>query len=194
MSSKDKLIYTPVCYFDLKSGILCPRCEAKLRSGEITELDIEVAKLLVNLESRLTPLQKASFIKAVDAEEYIFVVVGRGDLARLSPIIGELRRILSDKLGKHAILLENQSDPRPLLEDLLSPLRIVGMNTVWIPDGTRELHIIVSGSKRNLPVSEKILHSIVEKLYGTSLRITFESPIVNRRSSRRRSPKTDRVR
>jgi len=188
------LIYTPVCYFDLKSGILCPRCEAKLRSGEITELDVEVAKLLVNLESRFTPLQKASFIKAVDTEGYIFVVVGRGDLARLSPIIGELRRILSDKLGKHTILLENQCDPRPLLEDLLSPLRIVGMNTVWIPDGTRELHIIVSGSRRNLPVSERILHSIVEKLYGTSLRLTFESPIVNRRSGRRRPAKTDRIR
>ncbi|MCS7112535.1 MAG: hypothetical protein RMJ00_06845 [Nitrososphaerota archaeon] len=194
MSSKDGLIYTPVCYFDLRSGILCPRCEAKLRSGEITELDVEVARLLVNLESRFPHLQKASFIKAVDAEEYVFVVVGRGDLAKLNPIIGDLRRILSDKLGKPTIMLENQSDPRPLLEDLLSPLRIVGMNTVWIPDGTREIHIIVSGSKRNLPVSEKILHSIVEKLYGTSLRLTFESSIVNRRGGSRRTPKTDRVR
>ncbi|MEM2739334.1 MAG: hypothetical protein QXQ29_00830 [Candidatus Bathyarchaeia archaeon] len=194
MSSKDKLIYTPVCYFDLKSGILCPRCEAKLRSGEITELDIEVARLLVNIESRFPHLQKASFIKAVDAEEYVFVVVGRGDLAKLNPIIGDLRRILSDKLGKPTIILENQSDPRPLLEDLISPLRIVGMNTVWIPDGTREIHIIVSGSRRNLPVSEKILHSVVEKLYGTSLRLTFESPIVNRRSGSRRTPRTGRIR
>lgn len=188
------MIYTPVCYFDLKSGILCPRCEAKLRSGEITELDIEVARLLVNIESRFPHLQKASFIKAVDAEEYVFVVVGRGDLAKLNPIIGDLRRILSDKLGKPTIILENQSDPRPLLEDLISPLRIVGMNTVWIPDGTREIHIIVSGSRRNLPVSEKILHSVVEKLYGTSLRLTFESPIVNRRSGSRRTPRTGRIR
>lgn len=194
MSSEDGLIYTPVCYFDLRSGILCPRCEAKLRSGEITELDVEVARLLVNLESRFPHLQKASFIKAVDAEEYVFVVVGRGDLAKLNPIIGDLRRILSDKLGKPTIMLENQSDPRPLLEDLLSPLRIIGMNTVWIPDGTREIHIIVSGSKRNLPVSEKILHSIVEKLYGTSLRLTFESSIVDRRSGSRRTPRTGRVR
>jgi len=190
MFSEDKLVYTPVCYFDLKSGILCPRCEAKLRSGEISELDIEVAKLLVNVESKFPQLQKASFIRAVDTGEHTIIVFGQGDLARLNPILGELRRVVSDKLGKPAIILENQSDPRMLIEDLLSPLRIVAMNTLWIPDGTRELHIIVSGSKRNLQISEKILHSIVEKLYGTSLRITFEPPIEQRRGVKRRIQKT----
>lgn len=194
MSSKDKLIYTPVCYFDLRSGILCPRCEAKLRSGEITKLDVEVARLLVNIESRLPQLQKASFIRAVDAEEYVFIVVGRGDLAKLNPIIGELRRILSDKLGKPVIIIENQTDLRLLLEDLLSPLRIVGMNTVWIPDGTREIHIIVSGSKHSLPISEKALHSVVEKFYGTSLRLTFESPATSRRGGSRKPNRTGKIR
>ncbi|MEM2704452.1 MAG: hypothetical protein QXR45_14985 [Candidatus Bathyarchaeia archaeon] len=40
-----------VCQFCLRSGILCSKCRAKIESGEVTKLDLEIACLLVSIEN-----------------------------------------------------------------------------------------------------------------------------------------------
>ena len=34
---------SPICSFDAKSGVLCRKCETKLKSGSITQDDVEAA-------------------------------------------------------------------------------------------------------------------------------------------------------
>jgi hypothetical protein len=34
----------------LKSGILCPKCSEKVKSGEITDSDLKIARVLLSLE------------------------------------------------------------------------------------------------------------------------------------------------
>lgn len=171
------MVDTPVCYFDLKTGILCPKCEAKLKRGEISELDVKVAQILVDLESKLHALHQVSFFKAIEAGDSVLVLMRKGDLAKLKPVLNELRRSLSERVGKSTIIAEKHSDMRAFFEDLLSPIQVVGMNTIWIPDGSREVHLILRGTRRSMKLSEETLRSVAEKLYGATLRISFEKPL-----------------
>ena len=53
----------PLCEECVKSGVLCEECSQKLESKEISELDIEVARLLYKLEKR-DLVRGASFERA----------------------------------------------------------------------------------------------------------------------------------
>ncbi|MDW8011079.1 MAG: hypothetical protein RMH84_05755, partial [Sulfolobales archaeon] len=52
----------------MKSGVLCPRCEALVSSGAVTELDLEVMRVLLKAES--TPdyrfLKDSEYVKSVN--------------------------------------------------------------------------------------------------------------------------------
>jgi len=54
-----------VCHFCLKSGILCSKCQAKLRLGEVTKTDLEIGRLLMSLEDTYPPLQDIYFYRAI---------------------------------------------------------------------------------------------------------------------------------
>jgi len=60
---------TELCSFCLKSGILCQKCSAKVKAGEISQLDLKIARLLLSLEDKYPSLQSLCFYKAVDVEK-----------------------------------------------------------------------------------------------------------------------------
>ena len=69
---------TELCSFCLKSGILCKKCSAKVKSGEISELDLKIARLLLSLERKYPSLQNICFYKAVGVGKTLAIMVGHG--------------------------------------------------------------------------------------------------------------------
>ena len=57
---------TELCNFCLKSGILCSKCQGKLKSGKVSEVDFTIARLLLSLEEKYPSLQEVRFHKAVE--------------------------------------------------------------------------------------------------------------------------------
>ena len=43
-----------LCSFCLKSGILCQKCSAKVKAGEITDLDLRIARLLLSVGGEIS--------------------------------------------------------------------------------------------------------------------------------------------
>ncbi|MBC7130435.1 hypothetical protein H5T51_04345 [Candidatus Bathyarchaeota archaeon] len=165
---------TVLCNFCLKSGILCPKCSDKVKSGEITKLDLEIARLLASLEEAYPALQNVYFYKAVEARKTLAVIVGRGDVPRLLGYGGKIIKALGKKTGKSIRVLEHGTDDRKFLEDLFAPLSIVTINTIWLPDGTTETRVILRrrGSKR-LPFDVDDLKEIARKVRNLTLRVEF---------------------
>ena len=165
---------TVLCSFCLKSGILCQKCLAKLRSGDVSELDLKTARLLLSLEKRYPSLQNVYFHKAIDAGGTLAIVVGRGDVARLLGYGGKIVRALGEKTGKSVQVLEYGVGDRKFLEDLFAPSGIVTINTIWLPDGTTETRVILRrrrGRQRRLDV--KALKEIARKVRNVTLRVEF---------------------
>ena len=163
-----------LCSFCLKSGILCQKCLAKVKSGEISELDLKIARLLMSLEEKYPSLQNVYFHKAIDADGTLAIVVGPGDVPRLLGHGGKIMHALGDETGKNIRILENGVDDRKFLEDLFAPMSIVTINTIWLPDGSMETRVILRrrhGGRQ--PFDLKPLKDIANKIRNITLRIEF---------------------
>ena len=90
-----------VCHFCLKSGILCSKCQSKLRQGEISQTDLEIGRLLLSLESSHPELQEINFHKAVETDGVLVLIVGKGDVAKLFSTGGKLLRTIGENRQEH---------------------------------------------------------------------------------------------
>jgi transcription antitermination factor NusA-like protein len=84
---------------------------------------------------------------------------------------------LGDTFGKRVKLISYGGDDREFLEDLFSPMSILTINTIWIPDGSQETKVILTGRQpRNMPVDLEKVKMIAHELKGMTLRVEFERP------------------
>jgi transcription antitermination factor NusA-like protein len=165
---------TELCSFCLKSGILCQKCSAKVKAGEISELDLRIARLLLSLEEKYPSLQNVCFYKAVGVEKTLAIIVGHGDVPRLLGYGGKIIKAIGDETNKSVRILEYGVDDRKFLEDLFIPLSILTINTIWLPDGSTETRVILK-KKRGAPppFDLKALKEIARKVRKMSIRVEF---------------------
>jgi len=167
-------VKTVLCSFCLKSGVLCQKCLGKLKSGEVSNLDLKIARLLLSLEDKYPSLQNVYFHKAVDVGKTLAIIVGPGDVSRLLSYGGKIIKALGEETGKKIRVLEYGVDDRKFLEDLFAPLSIVTINTIWLPDGTTETRVILRKRRgRRLPFDVKALKEIAHKVRNMTLRVEF---------------------
>ncbi|MEM3549476.1 MAG: hypothetical protein QXN87_02665 [Candidatus Bathyarchaeia archaeon] len=167
---------TVLCSFCLKSGILCKKCSERVKKGEITELDLKIARLLLSLEESYPSLQNVYFYKAFEAGKTLAIMVGKGDVPRLLGYGGKIIKALGEKTGRDVRVLEYGVDDRKFLEDLFAPLSIVTINTIWLPDGTTETRVILKKKGgRRLPFDVKAMTEIARKVRNMTLRVEFSN-------------------
>jgi transcription antitermination factor NusA-like protein len=167
-------VKTELCNFCLKSGILCSKCEGKLKSGKVSEVDFKIARLLLSLEEEYPSLQDVRFHKAVESERVLAILVNKGDVPRLLSHGRRIVKALGEKTGKTIRVLEYGVTERKFLEDLFMPLSILTINTIWLPDGTTETRVILKrGGRKRLPLNVKSSREIAQKLRGITLRVEY---------------------
>ena len=154
--------------------MLCQKCLGKLESGEVSELDLKIARLLLSLEEKYPSLQNVYFHRAVDAGRTLAIVVGLGDVPRLLGFGGKIIKALGEETGKRVRVLEYGVDDRKFLEDLFAPLGILTINTIWLPDGTTETRVILRKRRGSQPPFDvKALKEIASKVRNMTLRVEF---------------------
>jgi transcription antitermination factor NusA-like protein len=169
------MVKTILDAFCVKSGILCRRCEEKLEKGQITELDLKVIQRMVELEKEHPVLQDVTYHRSVEAGGMMAILVDRKDVPRLLGGGAKIVKDLGDTFGKRVKLISYGGDDREFLEDLFSPLSILTINTIWIPDGSTETKVILTGRQpRRMPVELDIVKTMAQELKGMTLRVEFE--------------------
>jgi len=163
---------TPFCIFCLKSGILCSRCQEKVDKGLFSELDIKVCKKFLELEERFQELKEVEFIKALKIKglTIILVKVPRGFPKR---VWFEISRILRREFGSVRII-EKGYDIKSMIEQLLAPVKILSIATVWFPDGSSELVVRISKHEsRRLSVNKEDLEKVISTFAQINARIEY---------------------
>lgn len=164
----------PFCNFCLQTGILCGKCQSLIDSGELTNVDITVAIELNKLEQRYNELKDVTFFRAVEVGSLIVVLVGESDLPTILGHRGRIIKELEKNLRKKIRVLETSSSTGKMVEDLLAPAEIAGINTIWLPDGTQVKKVRVRAQRGKLPASVDTLEDVVQKLTDEPIRIVFE--------------------
>ena len=160
----------------MKSGILCSRCEERVKKGQITKLDLETIKLLLELEKRFPDIENVRFHKSSEIGKLLAIQLDQADVEKITSGEAPILRTISERLGGKKILVVGYGgDDRRFLENLLAPLSILTINTVWLPDGSTETKVILQGRlPRHMPVDLESSKRIAEELRSMTLRIEFE--------------------
>jgi transcription antitermination factor NusA-like protein len=129
----------------------------------------------MNLEKNIPSLKDITFLRAIQANGLIVVLVSRGDTRRLRPVIRKIQRLAGGELDTEIRLVEESRNPQHILRDLIRPVRILGINTIWLPDNSFERKVRISSrDKSRIPLDIARLEEIVYELSGERIRIAID--------------------
>ncbi len=165
-------IHKEICEICLKSGVLCPACEEKIKNGIISALDIEVARILEKLKEKFKVLKSAEIIKVVGSENYVVILARKGDASKIIGKNGSVARALSKELGKQVKVVEYSEDMNTFINNLLFPASIETISIVYKKDGNKVLKIVVS-SKNSKKIDEGLIKQVSHSLFNCDAEVVM---------------------
>jgi transcription antitermination factor NusA-like protein len=92
--------------------------------------------------------------------------------------VGVNRRILrqlEDELHASVRIVEESRSAQHILGDLLHPVRILGVNTIWLPDNSFERKVRINPRDQSqIPIKLEQLEKLVYELSGERIRVGFD--------------------
>lgn len=163
----------PVCNFDLESDMLCTSCQAKLDNGEITAFDIELSKWLLQREKDHPNLENLTLLRATRIEGRLILVVkkkGKELLLAEETLVNEL----AEKFGE-VMVVEGPPKLRRVIQEFIHPASEVGVNSLYLPDGSKESIVMLRGEDRDrIQYSNDDLRVIVSAIMGESVLFEYQ--------------------
>jgi len=143
-----------------------------LDKGEVTEADVEVSKWFIDYEAKSPQLRDYVIHRTVKVPKMMIIMV-RGGANRA--LLTKVSKQLSDEKRTNVRIVEKTSSIKRLLEQIVTPARVMGANTVWLPDGSWESTIRMPRSDlRKMPLDPKSAEEAIKILAGEVIHIVFE--------------------
>ncbi|ODS37003.1 hypothetical protein BEH94_08115 [Candidatus Altiarchaeales archaeon WOR_SM1_SCG] len=159
----------PICDICAKTGVLCGACETKLDKGELTPLDVELSGILYNLGSG-----EIGFEKAIDTGDNVIIITQKEAVGKVIGKGGKNLKTLSKKLGKKVQVI-GTGKLAELIDDFMAPTRIIGVNTVYKPDGSTIQKVRISKMEKDkLNIEVGTMQNLIHSLTGDNVEIMFE--------------------
>lgn len=159
---------TPICSFDAKSGVLCRTCEAKLKSGSITQDDIYAAKKLISLADRSQEINKFTLIRGTRVSGD-FVLVLRGHDISVLRGNQELANRIEKEMGQKVWFVETEASDRRFIESLFHPVKVLSVNFFWLPEANKLTKVIVADDAKNVQFNLEKVQKIAKAVRGIEL-------------------------
>jgi hypothetical protein len=164
----------PICSFCAKTGTLCPEDSRKLKNEQISDLDIKTSVKLTKLAEKDKIIDKLTLVKSIESDGNIVLLVGSGNLKLLQSTPESINRI-NNVFDKRVWLFEADVTDRKLLEEAFYPLRILTVNEVWLPDGSKITKVILPYSRGiEEKMDEKSIKKVLKTLRGLDVLIEYE--------------------
>lgn len=165
---------TPICSFDAKSGMLCRTCEAKLKSGSITQDDIDAAKKLVNLADRNQEINKFTLVRGTRVNGD-FVLVLRGQDVSVLRGNQELTNKIEKEMGEKVWFVETEASDRRFIESLFHPIKVLSVNFFWLPEANKLTKVVVADDGKNTQLNLEKVQKIAKAVRNIELLIEFNN-------------------
>ncbi|OLS21970.1 MAG: hypothetical protein HeimC3_33160 [Candidatus Heimdallarchaeota archaeon LC_3] len=168
------MVKAPICSFCAKTGTLCSNCQARYHRGEISDIDIQSSKILAKLEKKFSNLSKSKLKQTISTEK-IVILVGDKKLKLAFDQYPDISNALEKELGKSIETVTLEGSIKETINGLFHPVEVLGVDQIFVPDGTKELKIRLKGDENMLPINESTLKLITEKITDSLVRIEFSS-------------------
>lgn len=131
-------------------------------------------KELLELEEHgLREIKDAHYVKSIMYKDMLVLVMkipGNSDA-----LLKKLSKELSESLKLRVKVIEHTNDIRRIVAQLLSPVRVLGVNMVWLPDGTQIYSVrVLRGDERLFPLDKNSLEELLHLITGEYFTIKLE--------------------
>jgi hypothetical protein len=147
----------PICIFDAKTGVLCSKCESRLKNGELSKSDVECSIKLIKLSHKNQDIDKLNLISSQKIDEDYVLILKDSNLSHINSNDKLINSVEKEFNGK-VWFVEANSSIRRFLENLFFPIRILKTNMIWLPDGNQVTQVTIESKDY-----EKFI-SIIEKI------------------------------
>jgi transcription antitermination factor NusA-like protein len=168
-----EILKTPICSFDAKTGILCSKCESKLKTGHLSIGDIEASIKLTRLAEKNNVIDKFTLVGAYKIEDKLILILPTADISTVRSD-NELLNKIKKEFNNNVWFVESGATERRFIENLIFPVKISSINLVWLPDGNKITKIIISNKKnQNKKVDTNIITKIAKEIKNIELLIEY---------------------
>jgi len=103
----------------------------------------------------------------------VIFIVGKGDKLRYN---GEILKFLRKKYDiSYLILVEKTKKIRQIVESLISPGKLIGLNEIFVPTGDIQYKALISKiDKDKILFTKDELEELIEEISTQIIRISFE--------------------
>jgi len=132
----------PICIFDAKTGVLCPKCESRLKNGELSKIDVECSIKLIKLSDKNQDIDKLNLIGSQKIDEDYVLILKDSNVTHINSndkLISSIEKEFNGKVW----FVEANSSVRKILENLFFPIRILKTNMIWLPDGNQVTQVTI---------------------------------------------------
>jgi transcription antitermination factor NusA-like protein len=159
----------PVCELCTKTKYLCQDCKEKYENGSITAYDVTASKLLYFIHQ-----DSIELVKAVVAEDYMILVVGKDDVGDVIGMGGTNLRKIETEFGKNVKVVGADSFT-DLAKALIAPARVKSINEIMDADGRNGYRIRIPSADKNLLRMEPThLKNIISAAAAGRVEIIFD--------------------
>jgi transcription antitermination factor NusA-like protein len=165
---------TPICSFDAKSGMLCRTCEAKLKSGSITQDDIDAAKKLISLADRNQEINKFTLIRGTRVNGD-FVLVLRGHDVSVLRGNQELANKIEKEMGQKVWFVETEASDRRFIESIFHPTKVLSVNFFWLPGANKLTKVVLADEPKDMQYNLDKVQKIAKAVRNIELLVEFNN-------------------
>ena len=163
----------PICGFDAKNAVLCPQCESKVESGELTKADVDASITLAKIAKSNKEIEDFSLYSCKEFQGNLVLELAKNDIMKIRQS-RTLYRLLQDQFKEKIWLIETGETDKKFIEDLFFPTKILAINAVWA-GGIQKTKAIVSGKwTPKFPIDTKKVMEIVKNARNLDIEIEFE--------------------
>ena len=129
---------------------------------------------MVKLAESIPEVNKMALLRSFEVEGSYVMEMEQADagLVRSKP---EIKQKVEDLLKGKVWVIGTSNSDRQFLEELFYPIRILTVNTVWLPDGSKLTKVIIPGRRpERLRGEIEALKKVVKQMKGIELLVESE--------------------
>ncbi len=159
----------------IQTGKLCASCEELYQQDVISDIDIDVGKVLMKIAKSQKFLSNISIFNIIETDSTILLVTAPGDSEKLERAKEFVARSLAEVDKREFAFLDKTRNPKKFIEGLIGSDLIVSTSTVFLPPfSDKELKVQVKKDNKNkLKLINKDLSTITQALLGMNAHYSF---------------------
>lgn len=160
----------PICNFCLNSTILCASDQAKLDSGKITQLDVDISRALFKIEKKHRVLASSKMLAAKAVDDIVIVLIDSQVPIGLTEI-SSINKDVSGIVSKEVRVVERNTAISKMVQELLLPAKVSNVSSVWLPDGSSFIKVKLNGNASTGKIKEYVgkLNPIIKDVLGVEI-------------------------